>query len=492
MFGAETKINMNRLIAENKDAITKSYKIIERLGAGTFGKVYKVLHYPSGTHRAMKVVKKNSVNYQDDDKNFLKEIELLAKLDHPNILKIYEYYIDDSNYYVISELIQGGELYEQIVKMKTYSEKMAAVIMEQLLSAVCYLHSNNIVHRDLKPENVMLEMKVDDPKNKNKTYTKESEMFIKLIDFGAANYLKGELNLKIGTPYYIAPEVLKKKYNNKCDIWSCGVILYILLCAYPPFDGDTDDEIIKSVEKAKYTFDGEEWETVSKEAKDLITKMLKYDPDKRISSEDALKHVWFKNILKSTEIDEKKIKLLSNNIQNIQKFNSRHKLQQACIAFLVHQMSSNELTKDLRAIFKKMDVSGDGRLTYDELKEGYKKYFKESNISEADFEELIKSLDGDNNEYIEYEEFLRATVNADLLMTEKNMEMAFAHFDKDGSGKLSPDEIKFVLGVNETDKIKEAEILKNIISEVDENGDGEVSFEEFKTLMKKFLTNTNN
>lgn len=472
----DMRIAMHVLVGENKDAISKSYKILEKLGAGTFGKVYKVLHYYSGAHRALKVVKRDSVNYQDDDKKFLKEIELLSKLDHPNILKIFEYYVDDANYYLITELIAGGELYDKIVQMKTYSENHAAVIMKQLLSAVCYLHSHEIAHRDLKPENIMLE-------------TKEDSLTIKLIDFGAANFVEegGKLSLKIGTPYYIAPEVLKKYYDFKCDCWSSGVIMYILLCAYPPFDGTNDEEIIKNVEKGKYSMDGEEWKTISKEAKDLISKLLKYNPKDRISAQESLDHPWIRNNTKLLDLDDKNITQLAPNLQNIKKFNSRHKLQQACIAFLVHQLSNAELTKDLRIIFQKMDNSGDGRLSYEEIKEGYRNYFKQSDLTDKEFEELIKSLDTDGNQYIEYEEFLRATVNSDLLLNEKNLEMAFKYFDKDGSGKLSPEEVKHILGVSHADKDKEAEIIKKIISEVDTNGDGEISFDEFKILMKKFV-----
>jgi calcium-dependent protein kinase len=147
-------------------------------------------------------------------------------------------------------------------------------------------------------------------------------------------------------------------------------------------------------------------------------------------------------------------------------------------------MSTNEMVKELKAIFKQMDVSGDGSLTYDELREGWKKYYKNSPFSEQEFNQLIKDLDADGSKSIEYEEFLRATLNMEQILTEKNLQMAFKYFDKDGSGKLSADEIKSVLGIINNDQ-ESGLLVKKIIAEFDQNGDGEVSYDEFKNLMKK-------
>ena len=182
------------LVQGKTESISKTYKILSNIGSGTFGKVYKVKHFPTNSLRAMKVIKKDTVNYQDDDRTFLKEIEILSKLDHINIIKIFEYYVDDLNYYVISELVRGGELYEQIYKIHNYKESNAAIIMEQLFSAINYIHCRGIVHRDLKPENILLETKGI------------NETSIKIIDFGTSNYCNKATNdyltLKVGTPYY--------------------------------------------------------------------------------------------------------------------------------------------------------------------------------------------------------------------------------------------------------------------------------------------------
>lgn len=469
----ELTIQKEVLVVENKSPISKSYKVLEKLGEGTFGRVYKVLHIATAQIRAMKLVRRESVKYQDDEKKFLKEIEVLAKLDHPNIIKVFEYFVDNKFYYLITEFTAGGELYEQITKIQFYNEIDAAVIMRQIFSAVFYLHNRNICHRDLKPENLMLETNV------------KGDLTIKIIDFGAANIFEkkeAKMTLKVGTPFYIAPEVINRQYDLKCDMWSCGVILFILLVGYPPFDGEGDEEVMNNVLKGQYSLDTEEWSNVSKEAKNLIKKLLVKDPSKRMSAEEALKDPW---IIKNYTLKEKanKVPIPKIPADTLKKFSSKQKLQQASIAFLVHQMSSNEMVKNLRSIFKQLDVSGDGRLSHQELKDGYKQYFADS-LSEQEFDELINRLDGDNNGYVEYEEFLRATVDTASILSEKNLRLAFDFFDKDGSGMLSADEIKDVLGVVKDDNEK-GDLIAKVIAEVDTNGDGEVSFEEFKNLMKK-------
>jgi calcium-dependent protein kinase len=467
-------ISTTNFIHKNFEDFSKYYKLGELMGKGSFGKVYKVLHYPTNQLRAMKQVMKDKIN-PEDEKNLEKEIEVLAQLDHPNIIKIYEYFESQKNYQIIVELASGGELFDKINELRTFNERDAAMIMEQLLSAVCYLHSKNIVHRDLKPENILMETR------------KVGDMAIKLIDFGAANYLQGNelLTLSIGTPYYIAPEVIAKQYNEKCDIWSCGVILYILLSGVPPFHGGTLDDdrvIIESITKGEYNFNDDEWKKVTSEAKDLIKKMLTFDKNKRPSAETCIKHSWIQKYRKGREnILEKQNTRLS--FINTHRIHSRHKLQQASVAYIVHQLSTNEVVKNLRNIFRQLDESGDGRLSYEELKNGWKRYFNDQ-MSEIEFDRLIKEMDQDGNNYIEYEEFLRATISTEIIFSEKNLEMAFNFFDKDKSGKLSAEEIKFVLGVN-SDDVAGMEMVSKIFEEVGSNLDGEISFEDFKKLMVK-------
>jgi calcium-dependent protein kinase len=463
------------LSLENKGSLPKYYKIIEKIGKGCFGKVYKVFHHESGQYRALKVIKRETINYQDDNRQFLKEIEALSQIDHPNIIKIFEYFIAEQSYFVLVELARGYELMDTIIELNHFSENQAAFIMEQLFSCISYLHSKGIIHRDLKPENIMTESK------------NIGDLNIKLIDFGSAyilsksNNYTSKLKLKIGTPYYMAPEVINGHYDSKCDIWSLGVIMYVLLSGEPPFFGEDDADTFELVKMGRYQMNGKQWDKVSVKAKNLINKLLTYDPKERISAEEALNDSWISSYSKGKKND------INLQIKNkITKFSSLHKLQQSILSFLIHNYSSNEFCKELKVIFKKLDTSGDGRLSYDELKSGFNKYFIGYNLTDDELLELIKSIDKDNSMFIEYEEFLTAFLNKELILTEKNLNNAFSHFDDDKSGKLSILEIKKVLGFFEEDE-ESMKLMKTMIKEHDVNGDGEISLEEFKNLMRKII-----
>ncbi len=476
-------VEKNILNLENKGSLVKSYKILDKIGKGCFGKVYKVFHYETGQSRALKVVKKEIINLQDDKKKFLKEIEVLSQIDHPNIIKIYEYFITEESYFVIVELAKGCELMETIEQLSRYTESQAAIIMEQLFSCVAYLHSNGIVHRDLKPENIMMES------------SNIGDLGIKLIDFGSAYIISSssmwknlnrekKIRLRIGTPYYMAPEVIAGYYDKKCDLWSLGVIMYILLCGEPPFIGEDDYETLEIVKLGKYSYSGSQWSNVSKQGKALIDKLLTFDAKKRISAEEALKDPWITN---NSLVKLKKSEVVYLKIQNkITKFTQSQKIEQAIMSYLVHNYSSNEYCKELKAIFKKVDLSGDGRLSYEELRTGLKKYFVGYDLNDAEFSELVKSIDKDGSEFIEYEEFLSAFLNKEFLLTEKNLSNAFSHFDEDRSGKLGMNEIKILLGYVKDD-VESTKLLKNLIKEYDTNGDGEISMDEFKTMMRKLI-----
>ncbi len=203
-------------------------------------------------------------------------------------------------------MVEGGELFDEIQRRKNFSEETAAEIISQLLSAIVYCHERRIVHRDLKPENILLDS------------TSPGKLQIKVIDFGTAQVFNpsSKLRATTGTAYYIAPEVLMKNYNEKCDVWSCGVILYILLSGTPPFNGKTDDEIIKAVKRTKFVYYSPIWNEISSTAKDLINKMLKYPPDQRISAQDAYTHEW----IKGKRFNELKPEIAENILLNLKNF----------------------------------------------------------------------------------------------------------------------------------------------------------------------------
>ena len=274
----------------------------------------------------MKTIKCKADNSRSNTAEIIKQINILKTLDHPNIIKIYEFYSTDKYIYIINELCTGGELFNKIVEVKYFTESTACFIMRQLLSAVAYCHDKGVIHRDLKPENILIE----NSEEKNKEFFN-----IKIIDFGTCEILKKKkLTEQIGTSFYIAPEVLKNGYNEKCDLWSCGVILYILLSGCPPFYGKSEKEIFQKILDGKIDFNKNKiWSKISDEAKNLVTKLLQVDPQKRISASEALEDIWFKNninIIKEIQTPNN----FNMFIQNITEFCAEQKLQQATLAFL--------------------------------------------------------------------------------------------------------------------------------------------------------------
>ena len=447
------------------------------LGEGGYGKVYKVKHKLTGQYRAMKIIKCRSSS-KNHEKQISNEIEILKSLDHPNILKVYEFFCNRKTFFIINELCTGGELFDKIIEVKHFSESVAANIMRQIFSAIAFCHSQGVIHRDLKPENILIERQSE----------KHLEYFhIKIIDFGTCEILKNNKMLKeqIGTSFYIAPDVLKNEYNEKCDLWSCGVIMYILLCGSPPFFGINEEEIYRKILTCNFTFRHKIWNEISQEAKDLINRLLELDPKKRINANDALNHPWFK-LFNCDTINNKKFneKNLISIIKNIYEFRAEQKLQQATLAFLVHNLSSQEEILELKEVFCFFDKNNDGRLTKQELHEGLNKIYNTNNIAYS-LDSIMKTIDTDNNGFIEFEEFARASIDKEKLLTEKNLKIAFDLFDKDKSGGISCSELKYILG-DYNNKVKES-VWRNMINEIDLNGDGQICFEEFKTMMNNVI-----
>lgn len=212
------------------------------------------------------------------------EVNILTKLDHPNIVKYYETYIDEKYIYLVMEYIGGGELFDKIAKQENqvFSEQDASQYMKKLFSALSHMHAQGVVHRDIKPENIML--------------AKNGEL--KLIDFGLSKRTQGNKKMKTiaGTPYYMAPEVLDGQYDSKCDTWSIGVLLYVFMSGYLPFQGENRNEVFSKIQNGKFHFKHQEFEVASPEVIDLIKKLLIVDPKKRLTAGEALKHPWFKKI----------------------------------------------------------------------------------------------------------------------------------------------------------------------------------------------------
>ena len=305
---------------------------------------------------------------------------------------------------------------------------------------------------------------------------------IKIIDFGTSLVMKDKQTLdeKLGTPYYIAPEVLAKAYNEKCDIWSCGVITYIILSGIPPFNGASDQEIMKKVKLGKFSFSDPVWASISDQGKDFITQLLTKDKDKRPSAESALQLPWIQQAAdKQKEGVSKESGMAA--LSNLGKFNAQSKLKQATFAFIASQLLSKQERESIDKVFRAMDTNGDGKLDKKEIKNGYLEYFGKT-MSDEEIDEMFDKVDVDGSGAIDYSEFVVASMNEKNLLSNNKLQSAFKMFDKDGGGSISTDEIKQVLSFGQN---LEESVVNDIIKQVDANGDGEISFDEFAEMMLK-------
>ena len=463
------------LITQNFGNPEKYYKKVRNLGSGSYGTVYLAKNNLKDNLVAIKVIEKIPANIIDD-MEIKNEINILKSLSHPNIVKIFEFFDTALNYYIVTEYCKKGELFEYINNQ--YSEYQLAVLFYQVFSGLCYLHEKKILHRDLKLENLMIS-EIEKDINSGEEY-----FWIKIIDFGTAKIFERKKNEKeiIGSSYYIAPEVLKKNYNEKCDNWSVGVILYMTLTGVPPFDGETDEDIISRIKIGKYNKNNKRFLEKSPEVKDLVNSLLERDTEKRLSAKEALSHPWFKKYGGRNLFCNFKKEEIMPYIDNLFKYKYNSKIQELVIAFLVHNLGNNDETLIILKMFRFFNKSGDCKLTKNEFTLGLYGYKNKEDVDEmADI--IFQRLDGDNNGYIEYEEFLRACVDKTKLMTRDNLKFAFKFLDKDNTKTLN---VNKILRAFVTKPNKEIEaIFMMTLNEVDKDGDGIIRFNEFCELMTK-------
>jgi len=476
--GAENiKMSAGMFVTQNNMMMSDRYLRLKALGEGQYGQVWLCRDKITQAERAVKLIAKQGSPKQQEE--FRHEVETVRALDHPNVMKIYEFFEDKRNFYLVMELYSGGELFDEIMKRQYFSEADAVSVMEQCLAGICYLHSVGVIHRDLKPENLLLS-------------TERPDASIKIVDFGMATMgAKSVTQARVGTAYYIAPEVIDPQrfgggsYDEKCDIWSLGVILYILLTGTPPFWGDDDDDILnKIVSQNKFELEPAYQQALSKEVQDLLKKMLVWDPKKRLSAQDCLNHQWIRNGSKVGKLN-KSDKLAKSALANMRKFHSNQKLANAALLFMGSKLTTMEETQELTKVFKKIDRDGNGKLDRQELIEGYSLFAKGGSMTKKEIEQsvdtILDAIDFDKNGFIEFSEFVTVAMNRSDLLTESRLRAAFNMFDQDNSGAIAAEELRVLLG-----DVDDA-VWKEILDEVDSNGDGEVDFEEFETMMMKLI-----
>lgn len=398
----QQRLNQN-IVSENIGRDIKEFYLIDRtilLGKGLSGSVFICMHKETKMQYALKTLNKNKLKNENYDK-LKEEIKIMIRLDHPNILRLHEYFETETKIYLILELCRGGELLDRLHEQtdQHYSEYMACFYVHRMFGAIQHCHANHIVHRDLKLENFLFQ-------------SDEKGSELKLIDFGLSVFFQQEtlINGSVGSPYYVAPEVLSGSYDARCDVWSLGVITYMLLSGTPPFDAPTDQLLLKQVALRKYAFDPCLFGGVSDQAKDFIRCCFK-DAKKRFHSCDALRHPWFNQLLPAVPST-----LSLPVVGRLVEFSQRSKLTKVCLEVVSHSLSPKQIA-GLRAEFDKLDRDGRGEVSLAELREAMKE------LSPGQLQAVLQAV-GRDGDRVCYREFLAAVLDTALL-TKKNMRVAF-------------------------------------------------------------------
>ena len=450
---------------------SKKYKILSKLGEGSFGTVYLAQNKYTNEKVAMKEIKKSNKDLLSDGE-IRDEIDILKKLDHPDIVRIIESFNTRESYFLVTEYCEGGELFDQV--RNQLSETQIAVIFKQLLSGLAYLHSHNIVHRDLKLENILIY-----ETEKSKT-TGEDLFNIKIIDFGTARIFDKNKNPQsiVGSSYYIAPEVLKQRYNKECDLWSVGVILYMFIVGHAPFDGCDDEEITSNIQSGIYSKVDKRWKKASREVKDLIQKLLIYQPKKRLTAIQALQHPWFKITDSNILYDNVPKNDIIKCIKNLLTYSMCSKLEELVLAYIIHNIPRPKEAKSAIKLFKLVNEVGDGKLLKEELKKTLLLFVTEEFLNKYDFDEQFSLIDGEKKGYINYEEFLRACLERKKILTDDILKYAFRFFDPNDTGFIKRKKMESFFR-NQVDE----NTFKSIFDEIDSDKDGKIDYKDFKAML---------
>ncbi|KAL2902744.1 Calcium-dependent protein kinase 1 [Bienertia sinuspersici] len=519
--------NTGRVLGRPLEDFRATYILGRELGRGQFGITYLVTHKTSKLQFACKSIATRKLLNQDDIDDVRREVQIMHHLTgHRNVVELQGAYEDRHSVNLVMELCAGGELFDRIIAKGHYSEREAAKLFRQIVTVVYNCHSMGVMHRDLKPENFLFLSSADDSP-------------LKATDFGLSVFFKpGEVFKDlVGSAYYVAPEVLRRSYSAEADVWSAGVILYILLSGVPPFWGENEQGIFDSVLRGHIDFTSDPWPSISRSAKDLVKKMLRQDPKERLSALDALNHPWMKE---DGEAPDKPIDIAV--LTRMKQFRAMNKLKKVALRVIAENLSEEEIM-GLKEMFKSMDTDNSGTITYEELKAGLPKLG--TKLSESEVRQLMdamidtingnvevqmsmkesykhsltrlgpglgalnfgllwefvptpKSLasapksplyslehvaaDVDGNGTIDYMEFITATMHMNRMEKEDHLYKAFEYFDEDRSGYITMEELTQALKKYNMGDVK---TIREIIAEVDTDNDGRINYDEFAAMMKK-------
>ena len=443
----------------------ESYRSGTEIGKGANGVVHRALHIPSNSYRAIKSLKIPAdceIGYSP------KEIEILKSLDHPNIVRIHDVCREDDCYYVVTEFCEGGTLFDRIINEGAFSEEKAKQLMRQLLSGLEYCHSKGIVHRDLKPENLLFE-------------DKSPNSLIKIIDFDiSANYLVETLNSICGSAYYIAPEVLRGHYTEKVDIWSLGIIFYILITGRPLVDGSNQMEILTKIRDLRSVSLERTSGKISELGIEVMSKMLELDPKNRASATELLRSPWFQRGSGDGGFRSDPAEL-NSTLKALRNFRSHNFLQNLIYFYTTSCILHREEQRHLTLVFKELDMDNDGRISRREMVSAFVRTGRSFERADSLVESILEQLQLDENG-IGYREFLLLCARKQNLMNEEALRRAWEEWDFEKKGVISVDVLKKVFKEGFFEGI---EGVENVL--FGDGMEGNIDFEQFKAMMQKFI-----
>ncbi|KAH7690059.1 Non-specific serine/threonine protein kinase protein [Dioscorea alata] len=459
----QNRPKLGRVLMKPMVDINSFFILKKELGRGGFGVTYLCTERSTKHKYACKSVSQQKLVSKNDVQDMRREIMILQHLTgQPNIVEFKGAYEDENSVHLVMELCEGGNLFDRMIAKGTYSEKEAAALCRDIVNVVHVCHFMGVIHRDLKPENFLL--------------VKRDTSEIKAIDFGLSVFFEEGKVYKdlVGSPNYVAPEVLRRNYGKEIDVWSAGVILYILLCGMFPFGAETDKGIFDAILQGHVDLKSAPWPSISNGAKDLVKKMLTQNPRKRITAAQALEHPWLRV---GGEAPDKPI---SSAVQDrLKQFRAMNQLKKLALKVIAENLSEEDM-KGLRQMFMNMDTDRSGTITYKELKAGLSSLG--SRLIRKEIRQLMDAADVDKDGCIDYIEFITVIMHRHQLDNDENLYKAFQFFDKDGCGYITRDEIKQAMqeyGMGDDATIDE------IIDDVDTNKDGRIDLEEFVAMMRK-------
>jgi calcium-dependent protein kinase len=457
----EIRVSVHQFVERRHSNVEETYELEQELGRGSFGKVVLGRHRELGVVRAIKTIAREGNECAGD---FCAEVEILKKIDHPNVMKVFELYEDTTSFHLVTEFVEGGPLFEMLEEFKQLPEQVASDFTRQLLAAVAYCHSNGIVHRDLKLENVLLD-------------SRSFKASIKVIDFGLSTLLTSNQRLtqQLGSAYYMAPEVFDGDYDEKCDIWSCGVLVFAMLSGKLPFTGFSTREVMYKVKEGNPSFSLPAWAGISREAAAFTKRLLCSDPELRMNAAAALQDPWL-----TSRVTTKEVELMT--LTSLSSFPTTEKLQHAVLTVIASHLGKTEEANQLRQEFSSIDKNSDGRLSKEEICAAYAVHGNTLTLQEVC--RILDQIDIDGSGFIDFTEFLMACMRSDNFTSEANLKYAFKLFDIDNSQTISAAEIRRVLG-REVEASEQ--VWSEILMKVDKNHDGEIDFEEFKGMIHRLL-----